>query len=174
MPNIACAYCGKAHYLCEGHVNRALKKGLNLYCGRKCSGLSRRMNKTEQQKKEEKRLYDEQYRAKNIEMLKEKKREYHKHSYDPVIEAQRRKLKMPRHIEYCRHPEYREWKSGYDKQYRAKRYHGDFWESFLVLQDIEKEIATRVTRTEIYTLNGTLNKHQQRRRAYERSISKQS
>ena len=90
-----CAHCGKAADKAAGHVNRARAAGLNLYCNRRCSGLGRRSGKTKAQKREEKRLYDIVYRAKNREKRKAQKREYHERTYDPVKAAAYRKTRMP-------------------------------------------------------------------------------
>lgn len=78
---------------------------------------------------------------------------------------------MHLHVEYCRRPEYREWKKGYDREYRCKQEYGPFWEAASILFDIENEINERISRYEIYQQNGTLNKHLNRRRDYERLIS---
>ena len=88
----------------------------------RCSGLGRRKNKTDGQKKQEKRLYDMEYRAKNREMLKRKKRAYFQRTYDPAKAAIERKQGMPQHLEYCRRPAYKEWKRDYDRRLRAREY----------------------------------------------------
>lgn len=160
-----CAHCGREANKPAGHVNRARARGLNLYCNRKCSGFGRRDGKTKAQRVEEKRLYDIEYRAKNREMLKRKHREYHVRTYDPVVAAAYRKKRMPKHVEYCRQPEYRVWKKGYDRKYRSKKLYGPFDEAFMVLMDLDNEIKQRSNKYEIYQQNGTLNKTQTRRRA---------
>ncbi len=169
---IVCAHCGKKSNKPPSAVNRAKRDGLEIYCNRKCSGLGRRKHKTKAQKIEEKRLYDEQYRAKNLAMITEKKREYFQRTYDPVKAAIGRKRRAKQHAEYCRQPEYREWKKGYDKQYLAKKNYGDFGDAFLVLMDVEKEINSRITRYEVYQQNGTINKWIQRRRHYEQETGR--
>lgn len=171
---VVCKQCGEKCEKPVNYINRAKKSGANLYCDRECAGLSRRKNLSKQLKVANKRLYDEQYRAKNRATLKEKKRAHFLKTYDPVKAAEERKKNMARHVEYCRDPEYKKYKKKYDRAYRAKRYFGDFWESFCVLLDLEHEIETRATKYEIYQTNGTLNKHQQRRRYYENLISNQS
>jgi hypothetical protein len=165
---IACAHCGKERDIPNGWAKRSIAKGMKLYCTRKCSGLGRRLNLTDAQKKAMKREYDMQYRAKNREMLRRKKQDYFQRTYDPAKAAAERKLKMPRHIEYCRRPEYRAWKKQYDRKYCAAQQYGDFAEAALILRDIEGEIDSRMTRYEVYQAKGTLNKHQQRRREYDR------
>lgn len=168
---LVCPICKTKFTRCAGHVNRSRKIGSPVFCGKDCFGISRRKNKTIFQKKEEKRIYDEKYREKNLEMLKAKKRAYHTNNYDPKTAAVYRKKRMPLHVEYCRQPKYKEWKKKYDSYYRATKLYGDFSESFLLLQDIEKEVDSRMSRYEIYQANGTLNKHQTRRREYEKLIS---
>ncbi len=159
-----CAHCGKTADKPAGHVNHARARGLNLYCNRKCSGLGRRQGKTKAQRVEEKRLYDIEYRAKNREMLKAKHHAYHVRTYDPAKAAVERKKQMPRHIEYCRRPEYKRWKKGYDRKYRAKKVYGAFDEAFLLTMDITNEIKERTTRHEVKYQNGATNKTQRRRR----------
>ena len=97
-------------------------------------------NKTKKQKVAEKREYDMEYRRKNRQLLKVKKQMYFEKTYDPVKAAEERKLKMSRHVEYCRRPEYKAWKREYDQIYRVKQNYGVFWESFIVLTDIEREV----------------------------------
>lgn len=152
----------------DSDVNRAIKAGLNIYCDRKCAGFGRRDNKTTNQRKEEKRLYDIEYRNKNKDMLKVKKAAYFKATYDPEKAAIERKKRMPKHIEYCRQPEYRAKKKQYDSQYLAKKNYGEFWESALLIMDIDNEVSARMTDVEIRQVKGTLNNKLQRRRQYER------
>lgn len=169
-----CAYCGKPHGQSVSSVNRAVKVGAPLYCNRVCAGFGRRSNKSKAEKIEEKRLYDLEYRKKNPAMLKEKKHEYFKRTYDPKKAAVYRKTRMPYHVEYCRRPEYRKYKTQYDQVYRAKKDFGPLWESALLVQQIETEILSRITRYEIYKQNGILNKSLQRKRDYGKVISSQS
>lgn len=159
-----CAHCGRTCEKAAGHVNRARDAGLNLYCDRRCSGLGRRTGKTAAQKKEEKRLYDLEYRAKNLELILERKREYHQRTYDPSKAAELRKKRMPLHVEYCRQPKYKRWKQGYDRKYRAKKYFGPFAEAAMLLSDLNLEIKTRGDKHEIRYQNGQTNKVQRRRR----------
>lgn len=159
-----CAHCGKVADKATGHVNRARERGLNLYCGRRCSGLGRRQGKTKAERVAEKAAYDAAYRAKNREMLKAKKQEHHKRTYDPAAAAVVRKARMPLHVEYCRRPEYRAWKKGYDRKYRAKKFYGPFDEAFLLTMDITTEIKGRTTRHEVKYQNGCTNKAQRRKR----------
>lgn len=149
-------------------VNRAKRQGYNIYCGRVCAGVGRRANKTDQQKKEEKRIYDAEYREKNKASLKKKKAAYYKENRNPQKEAEKRKKNMARHIEYCRTPSYRKYKKQYDESYRAKKHYGEFWEVSLALNRLSQEVRDRMDFTELAKAKGTLNKHQTRRREYER------
>jgi hypothetical protein len=164
---ICCAMCGAVLHKKTREINRAKKNGLNLYCNRTCSGLARRLKnpKSEQERKEEKRLYDARYRKDKSGEIKAKKQEYFKRTYDPVKAAEERKKRMPKHVEYCRRPDYRMWKREYDKRYRANKFFGDYAEAALLLQDIEREISQQASRYEIYRVNGTLNKAQTRKRS---------
>lgn len=170
MSLITCHHCKREADLPKGAVNRAAKIGAPLYCGRQCAGLARRKGKTKAQKVTEKRLYDVQYRRKNQERLKAEKAARYQLTRDPVKEAVYRKANMARHIAYCQRPEYKQWKQDYDQQHRARKMFGPFAESFLLLQNLEKEIAERMSKYDIYSANGTLNKRLQRKRDYERLI----
>lgn len=159
-----CAYCNKAGDKPSGEVNRARAAGLNLYCDRRCSGLGRRQGKTKAQRVAEKAAYDAAYRAKNREMLKAKKHEYFKRTYDPVEAAKVRKARMPLHVEYCRQPAYKRWKSSYDRKYRAKKFYGPAAEAAMLLTDLNREIKGRKTNAQIKYENGRTNLSQRRER----------
>lgn len=168
---IICHQCGLQTEKRTGEVNRALNAGLKLFCSKVCFGLSRRNGKTAKQKKAEKAAYDQEYRKRDPEALKAKKAAYYQRTHDPIREAEIRKGRMPRHIEYCRRPEYREWKKTYDRQYRAVKHYGDYAECFLLVMDIREECLSRMSDYEIRLSNGTLNKSTQRKRDNERSYS---
>lgn len=171
---IVCATCGRSSEKPAGSVNRAIAKGAPLYCDRNCSGIARRKFKTQNQRKEEKRLYDIEYRRRNRDLLRAKKAEYHRRTYDPTQAATQRKKRMPYHVEYCRRPEYRQYKRSYDRQYRAKRNYGSLWEAFLLTMEIRDEVLRHSSDYEIRLEKGTLNKSVQRRRNYERTHSEKS
>ncbi len=159
-----CAHCGKTAAKPAGTVNRALAAGLRLFCDRKCAGLGRRKHKTHAQKIAEKRAYDQEYRRKNIVSIKAKKRAHFHATYDPVKAAEYRKKRMPRHVEYCRQPKYKAWKSEYDKHLRARKNYGPFAEVAMLVIDLNREIKGRATNHEIKWQNETANKRQFRRR----------
>lgn len=171
---IVCAACGRSQDKPAGSVNRAIAKGAPLYCDRNCASIARRKFRTKEQKKEEKRLYDIEYRRLNRELLRAKKAEYHRRTYDPTEAAAQRKKRMPYHVEYCRRPEYRQYKKSYDRQYRAKREYGTLWEAFLLTMEIRDEVIRNSSDYEIRLEKGTINKKLQRRREYERTNSKKS
>lgn len=161
-----CAHCGKVADKRAGEVNRARAQGLRLFCDRRCAGLGRRKpRKPTAERKLEKRLYDIAYRAKNRETLKAKKHARHKRTYDPVKAAKVRKARLPYHVQYCRRPEYKRWKSGYDRRHRAKKFYGAFAEVAMLTCDLNREIKGRMTNHEIKWQNRTSNKTQFRRRA---------
>lgn len=173
---IICAQCGATAHKRSGGVNRARKIGAPLFCSRDCSSARRRLNRTEDEKRALKAGYDRQRRADLADVLREKKRAayYERLARDPEgLRAAQKSLRQRRrqhHVEYCRRPEYRAKKQVYDREHRAGKFYGPFAESFLVLQDLETEIASRATRTEIYRENGILNKTQTRKRDYEKAI----
>lgn len=152
-----CSHCGK-------DINKP-KRCKNVYCNKLCSSLGRRSNKTEQQKKKEKAEYDRQYRLNNKDMLKRKKHEYFKKDYseNPEKYKEIRRKKYSKHLEYLNKPEYKAYKKEYDRVYRAKKQYGEFWESHILLVDIENLIPN----TEVKQQLNLINKSQKRKRNYE-------
>lgn len=157
---IICPYCREKTDKSSGHVTRAIKLGRPIYCNRICAGLGRRSNLTIDEKKQLKSEYDRKYRELNQELLKPKKSEYHKKTYDPIKAAIIRKERMPKHVEYCRQPEYRKKKKDYDKIRFAKLHYGEFWESHLLITEIQKEYNDDEVRQE----NNLHNKSQKRKK----------
>jgi hypothetical protein len=173
MPEFICPQCRCMTQKPLSAIGKANRLGVPIYCGRECAGIARQKGKTDEQKRQEKKAYDAEYRAKNFERLKAEKAEWNRKTYDPIKAAQYRKRIMPRHVEYCRRPEYRQWKRDYDQVYCAKKDFGEFWESALLAKNIRSECLSRMTDYEIRLEKGTLNKSNQRRRDYERTISKE-
>lgn len=163
---IFCPQCGFGVFVENRAINRARKAGMTVYCGRACSGLGRRKGKTVAQKKAEKSTYDAQRRIDLATRLKAEKAAYHRRTYDPVKAAIERKARMPRHVEYCRQPAYREYKRQYDRSYRAKKDFGPFWEAAMLVEDLNKAVLSRASRYEIDLQNGKLNKATKRKRDY--------
>lgn len=170
MSATKCAHCGASFECATSRCNRAAKIGAQLYCGRACAGLARRLKnpKTDEERRAAKAIYDAQRRfgAQRGRLLAQK-REHYQANRSRILAHQTvyRKAHMQRHVEYCRQPEYKAWKSEYDRQYRAKQTFGEFAEAALLLGDIDAAIGERVSKYEIYLANGTINKAQQRRRA---------
>lgn len=169
---VLCAYCGKGTMKETGHINRAAKRGAPLYCDRTCAGAGRRVFRTDSEKRAEKAAYDAEYRTRKHTILKAKKAAYYAANVDREKEREARKARMPQHVEYCRRPEYRKWKAQYDQQYRTRKWFGDFGEAAIILNQLEAEIASRSTFTERAIAKGTLNKHTNRRREYERQTQR--
>jgi hypothetical protein len=170
MRRIKCAHCGKRPWKPVQAINRAERAGAPLYCNRTCAGLARRNGKTKAQRREEKRLYDMNNRATNP-TLKARRHEQHLRNYDPVAAAVVRKARMPQHLEYCRRPEYRAWKSAYDKRHLAEKQYGPAAEAAMVLRDLEREIRSRMNAYEVAQASGTFGKRQGRQRAAARVVS---
>lgn len=141
LTEITCAHCGMLAMRRSGDVTRSRKLGWPIYCDRTCAGLAHRLAvpKTTEQKKIEKAVYDEEYRAKNVASLRAKKASYYAENHDREKERETRQRRMPQHIEYCRRPEYRAWKKEYDREYLAKKRFGEFWESALLCLDIRRK-----------------------------------
>lgn len=169
-----CAHCDNEVKQSISAINRAHKNGLPIFCNKTCFGLSRRLKNppTLEQRKESKRIYDAKRRIEKIEEIREKKRIYYANNHDREKEREYRKNNMWKHVEYCRNPEYKKYKSKYDRRYRAIKYYGEYAESALILLDLENELDARATRYEIYSTNGTLNKALKRRRELWNNLNK--
>lgn len=167
-----CAYCGNESEKPAGHYNRSVSIGAPVYCGRTCAGLGRRNNKTIEQKKADKAEYDKKFRKEYTEEIKQKKAEAFKKWYyeggGQEIERERRKLKMPKHVEYCRQPKYKEYKKQYDEKYHAKKQYGEFAEAAIALFKLEDELERKNPEMlAIKFQNNTLNKSQKRKRKWQ-------
>jgi hypothetical protein len=167
---VNCPQCRNPFEAKTAYVNRAVKIGAPLYCGKICAGLARRNKNppTDDDRRKAKAAYDAARRngPQRAEILAKKREHYYaNHERISAQLAEYRAAHMDRHVEYCRQPEYRAKKSDYDRRRRADLSFGDFSEAALLLSDIEREIAERASRYEIYLTNGTINKAQQRRRA---------
>lgn len=172
LGTFSCSVCGVHFQRENGQANRTLRLAGAIYCSKICSGQGRRIERSDAEKRALKADYDRQYRAENADMLRSKKAKHHRETYDPAQAAIVRKNRMPKHVEYCRRPGYRKWKAEYDKKYCARKGFGDFGEAAIILNQLEAEIASRASRVEISRANGTLNKHQARRRDYERQTQR--
>lgn len=161
---LTCETCGTPF---KRELSRWLKTGPHAYCDRECAGIGRRKGKSQTQKKQDKAEYDRQYRTKNRKRLKAIKAEWFQRTYDPEKARIYRKKIMPRHVEYCRQPRYKKWKSKYDLKYRNQRKFGAFADCAVLLAKLEKTVAARMTDYEIRKSQGTINKMQNRKRAYE-------
>lgn len=171
---IKCYFCGLSALRENTAITRAKKENKNMFCDRTCAGLSRRKNKTEAQKKTDKAVYDVNYRESNRDKIKINKANWFNKTYDPLSAAIERKLNMPRHLEYCRQPEYVAKKKIYDRKYKAKKAYGNFWEAAVLVLDIDDEIEKTTTKYQIRLDNGLANKTQKRKRDYERLNSNKS
>lgn len=117
------------------------------------------------EKKLLKRLYDIEYRKKNIEKIKAAKIEYFKRTYDPVKWSKIRRTDAYRkkHKKYLNTPEYKEWKKEYDQEYRSTKIYGPEWsEVHRILLGLETQIKENTTKYDIRLQNQTLNKAQRR------------
>jgi len=141
--DIVCAWCGNVSPRRAADAQRAQRIGAPVYCNRACAGLKRRNGKSVEEKRAEKRAYDGQYRERNRQILKAKKAAHYKRTADREKERQIRQKNMPRHVEYCRKPEYRAKKHQYDIQRCSAKY-GEFAECHRLLVELQREIVARV------------------------------
>jgi hypothetical protein len=163
-----CNYCGKELIKTTSAINRALKINALLYCNRMCSGLGRQLHRPLEEKKKQKADYDKQYRKNNANKIKLSKHNYYKETYDPLKASIDRKKNANKHLEYCRQPKYKTYKQEYDKKYLAKKLFGEYWESALLIRDIEKEYDQQQVRQ----LNNLHNKSQKRKRLWKQNYQR--
>lgn len=163
---VQCAHCGRPVEKPTGHVNRARKLGMRLFCGRACFGASRRLavQPTDEERKAAKAAYDREYRARNREKRREQTRAWYAANRESrlVKQAEYNAAHRKEHNEYCRRPEYRTKKKHYDRRYRAGKFYGEFAEAFVALMEVEEEIGSQASKYERYLQNGTLNKKKRR------------
>lgn len=160
---ITCPHCGKTAEKEPNAVNRARREGNRIYCSRRCSSLGRRKHVPKAVKRLLKKLYDAEYRTKNLAWIKAKKAAYFQRTYDPEKARIERKKRAAAHAEYCRQPEYRRWKSDYDRKRRDAAY-GPFAEAARLCIDLSRATREVMTDEEIRQANDTFNKTQRRRR----------
>jgi Ni,Fe-hydrogenase III large subunit len=110
--------------------------------------------------KEQKREYDRIYREKNKELIKKKKQVYNKSPAGRAMQKRSREKRRDYHLEYCRTEKYKAWKKEYDKEHRAKKKYGEFWESAILLNQISDIVDNRQAVQE----KRTINKAQKRKR----------
>jgi Ni,Fe-hydrogenase III large subunit len=157
---IVCHFCKSKKMREIGHINRAIKTGKNLFCDIKCAGKAKRKNISLEEFRQKKRDYDKEYRKKNIDKIKKRKREYFKKTYDPIEASRIRRTDEYRkkHRQYLSTEKYKIYKHSYDHVYRCKKKYGEFWESASLLIKIDKEVKKRKSTYEIKLENKTLNK----------------
>jgi len=122
---------------------------MRLFCGRRCSGLAKRKRVPKSVKRVLKGIYDAEYRKRNRALLKAKKHAYFVRTYDPAQARVERKKRAGAHAEYCRRPEYKRWKSTYDRRHRSEKFYGPFAEVAMLTADLNREIKGRMTNHEI-------------------------
>jgi len=167
---IICPHCKKKADIKAGYVNRAKKLGVPRYCSKACSGLARKIERTDEEKKRLKAEYDKKHRKIFAEDIKKAKAAAFKKDYKENPEKYRaiRRRRKDEHNEYCRRPEYKKWKAEYDQKHRAKKNYGEFAECHLLIREIEKEYDQR----EILQINNLHNKTQKRKRKWKQQLSK--
>lgn len=169
---IKCAHCGKSCKKRLAYVNQAKKRGLKLFCNKRCFGLSRRIKRSIKEKKRLKAEYDREYRQKNEERLKKQRAEYFKKDYaaNPEKYKKERQRRYPEHLKYLQRPEYKEYKKTYDEQYHAKKKFGNYWESAIILKNLDNEIDYRESKRQ----NKIYNKStQKRKRSWQKQLKQQ-
>lgn len=171
---IICAQCGSEAMKEAGGVNRSLGKGARVFCSRECVHEARRLHRSLDESKAIKAAYDREYRDRASVRAKKRAAYHNAVAADPVgMRAKEREIRnqnMARHVEYCRRPEYRAKKHEYDIRRGANQRYGPFADAFLVLRDLEAQIASRATWLERAHEKGTINKTQRRKREYGKAV----
>jgi hypothetical protein len=160
---VKCAYCGLEIEKETGHVNRALKLNMGLFCNKTCFGLSKRVNRTDEERRKIKADYDREYRKNNPD-IKEKKRAYYKTPNGRALQKRNREKRKEAHAEYIKTDKYRAWKREYDEKYHAKTKYGEYYESAIILKQLEETILPEKQEAKIQ--KGTYNKSQKRKRLW--------
>ena len=150
--NFICPQCHENAHVSTGSYNYRIKKGWKVYCSRTCSSAARR-KWTEEEKKQIKSNYDRQRKSsfseERLKDFRKQKHEYFKKTYDKEKAAITRQARMPKHVEYCRRPEYRAKKRAYDEERVAKNSYGEFWEAAIVLKNLEVEVDNREAKSDL-------------------------
>lgn len=156
-----CQSCGDVVLQSQGSIRRAIRENKPLYCDRVCAGAARRV--PPERKKETKRIYDARRQVELAIEISAANAARYQRTRDPKKERERRRTNMPRHVEYCRQPEYRKYKADYDREYRSREY-GEYAEAYLLLLDLEREIRSRASWYERHKAQGYYTRSAQRRR----------
>lgn len=147
LVEVVCPHCGVTATKEVGAVNRARRLGYAVYCSRTCSGLARRLERSGDELRSLKAAYDVEYRARNLETIRQKKAARFQRTYDPSKAREHRKARMPYHVEYCRRyyadPVKKQEKVEYDIRVRGAQY-ADYFEAWRLLIELEREIRTRL------------------------------
>lgn len=159
---IICPYCKKEADIPKAYVLKARSVGAPKYCSKLCSGLARKIWRTDAEKKAIKKLYDEQYRTREYVKLQKNFAFHLDYRANPEKYRKERQRKMKAHIEYCRKPEYKKWKKQYDHKFRLKKKYGEYWECASIMVSLDKTLNTK----EIKINQGLINKSQKRKRKW--------
>ncbi len=103
-------------------------------------------------KKETKRLYDIKYRRDNKSKIAALKKENYEKNKATRKEQHKEYRNRPenvlRHNEYCRSQEYWNKKRLWDTVYRAMNNYGEFWESAILINQLEIEVKKLIPKKE--------------------------
>lgn len=122
-------------------------------------------------KKEAKRLYDIKYRRKNkARIVANKKAAYERDREKYLLKFKEYRAKpdvKARHKIYCMQPDYVKDKRVWDVVYRNMKIYGEFWESAILVNQIEIELRDRIPKNErastIRCVKANTNRNNKRR-----------
>lgn len=173
---LICCYCARTFKVKENNIgqrNISIRKGLPIYCNRKCAGLGRRSDETPEEKREIKSWYDMFLREamteddKIFDSFANLVYFHMDYKANPAKYKVRRNENMSKHIEYCRQPKYKEYKKKYDEEHRAKKHFGSYWESAIILKNLDIEIDFRESKRQNKIYNKSTSK---RKRAWQKQL----
>lgn len=155
-----CILCGTIFYENPAKTRYCLTKGwLNAgkFCSKVCSGKNRRINRTEAEKKEIKRLYDIEYRKRTGESRKKAKKAYFLANREKILNQMRLRRATPEYKERMKkylstywNPKKKELKSDYDRKRRCnlKWDNPDLAEAEYYLLGIEDQVFKKMEKYE--------------------------
>jgi hypothetical protein len=144
MATLVCESCAREFQRELRWVKILKRRGCERqFCSQKCTGIARRLWKSVAQKKREKAAYDEIYRAREVEKIRQNKAAYFRSTYDPEKARRERAKNMSRHVAYCRKyysdPKRKAAKEAYDLDRRARAY-GEYADAYKLLIQLQDEV----------------------------------
>ncbi len=140
-----CDHCREAFEAPKAQRGRGTCK--HIYCGKRCTGLARRVPSTKAQRRANKAAYDKAYREATAEKRKANHAEWFRRTYSYEKGKAARRARREEHRRYIAaynaDPANKAAKQAYDLALRAAEY-GPFADAWRILLDLEREIRRMV------------------------------